>query len=80
LPLGAALHRALAEGAGYAPLGFDGGDEAFCRYLTTEAGVAAIPLSAFYCGSSPRGFVRFCFCKRDDVLDEAAARLKRYFG
>ena len=66
--------------ADYAPLGFDGGDEAFCRYLTIEAGVAAIPLSAFYRGPSPRGFVRFCFCKRDEVLDEAAARLTRHFG
>ena len=66
--------------ADYAPLGFDGGDEAFCRYLTIEAGVAAIPLSAFYRGPSPQGFVRFCFCKRDEVLDEAAARLTRHFG
>ena len=62
-----------------APLGFTGSDEAFCRYLTTEAGVAAIPVSAFYHGSGPSGFVRFCFCKRDEVLDEAVARLRRHF-
>jgi N-succinyldiaminopimelate aminotransferase len=66
--------------ADYEPLGFAGGDEAFCRYLTTEAGVAAIPLSAFYYGSGPSGFVRFCFCKRDEVLDEAVARLQRHFA
>jgi N-succinyldiaminopimelate aminotransferase len=65
--------------ADYTPLGFDGGDEAFCRYLTTEAGVAAIPLSTFYPGPSPQGFVRFCFCKRDEVL-EAVNRLKRHFA
>ncbi len=32
------------------PLGWNDGDESFCRFLTTEAGVAAIPLSAFYEG------------------------------
>ena len=62
-----------------APLGFAGSDDAFCRYLTTEAGVAAIPVSAFYYDSGPSGFVRFCFCKRDEVLDEAVARLRRHF-
>ena len=62
-----------------APLGFTGSDEAFCRYLTAEAGVAAIPVSAFYHGPAPAGFVRFCFCKRDEVLDEAVARLRRHF-
>jgi N-succinyldiaminopimelate aminotransferase len=64
--------------ADYAPLGFDGDDVAFCRHLTTEAGVAAIPLSAFYAGKGPSGFIRFCFCKRDEVVDEAAARLRRH--
>jgi len=62
------------------PLGFDGDDVAFCRRITTEAGVAAVPLSAFYDGGDVRHFVRFCFCKRDAVLDEAAERLVRHFG
>lgn len=61
-------------------LGFDGTDAAFCRYLTTAAGVAAIPVSAFYCGAGPEGFVRFCFCKRDAVLDEAVSRLMHHFA
>lgn len=61
-------------------LGFNGDDAAFCRYLTTAAGVAAIPVSAFYCGAGPEGFVRFCFCKRDVVLDEAVNRLVRHFA
>lgn len=56
-----------------------GGDAAFCRYLTTDVGVSAIPVSAFYRGTGPDGYVRFCFCKRDEVLDEAIARLKRRF-
>jgi aspartate/methionine/tyrosine aminotransferase len=65
--------------ADYRALGFGDDDEAFCRYLVTEAGVAAIPLSAFYQADGPQGFVRFCFCKRDEVLDEAVARLTRHF-
>jgi N-succinyldiaminopimelate aminotransferase len=51
-------------------------DDAFCRWLTTEVGVAAIPLSAFYLRpeKAPR-VARFAFCKTDAVLDEAARRL-----
>lgn len=59
--------------------GFAGDDAAFCRYLTIEAGVAAIPVSAFYRDAGGEGFVRFCFCKRDAVLDEAISRLTRHF-
>ena len=62
------------------PLGFDGDDEAFCRLITTEAGVAAVPVSAFYQSDAPDHFVRFCFCKKDAVLDEALARLARFFA
>lgn len=66
--------------AGYRRQDFVGGDAAFCRHLTSEAGVAAIPVSAFYREHGPDGFVRFCFCKRDKVLDEAIARLTRRFS
>jgi len=57
-------------------------DEAFCRTITTEAGVAAIPLSAFYNPGQagiPYNMVRFCFCKAPSVLEEAITRLQRYF-
>ncbi|RYE09978.1 MAG: aminotransferase [Hyphomicrobiales bacterium] len=50
-------------------------DVAFCRRVTIEAGVTAIPLSAFYEGDGPRNFIRFCFAKQFGVLDEALARL-----
>jgi N-succinyldiaminopimelate aminotransferase len=53
-------------------------DVAFCRYLTTEIGVAAIPPSAFY--SMPAdgaGLARFAFCKEEKTLTEAAKRLQR---
>lgn len=62
------------------PLGFRGDDREFCRYLTQEAGVTAIPLSAFYAEASMNHCVRFCFCKQDSLLDEAIARLVRHFG
>jgi aspartate/methionine/tyrosine aminotransferase len=55
-------------------------DMAFCREITEQAGVAAVPVSAFYpSGAAPTRYVRFCFCKRAEVLEEAATRLRRYF-
>jgi N-succinyldiaminopimelate aminotransferase len=53
-------------------------DRAFCERLTREAGIAAIPLSPFYQGDAPTDFIRFAFCKRRVVLEEAARRLDRY--
>lgn len=75
--------------ADFAPLGFDGDDDAFCRAITVEAGVSAVPVSAFYAGAGridaaplaagvPRSLARFCFAKRDEVLDEAVGRLTRW--
>jgi len=60
--------------------GFDGDDQAFCRWLVKEAGVTAIPVSAFYVENAPATCIRFCFSKKDEVLDAAADRLKRRFG
>ncbi len=64
--------------ADIAPLGFPGDDMAFCRAMTEQAGVAAIPLSAFYAGDAPSHYVRFAFCKQNAVLQEALARLKTW--
>ena len=66
--------------AGFAGLGAGSDDEAFCRTITVEAGVTAIPVSAFYQEGDARAFVRFCFAKQDSVLDEAVTRLARHFG
>ena len=66
--------------ADFSKLGFTGDDMAFCRALTTEAGVAAIPFSAFFEGDGPSTFVRFAFCKQDSVLAEALDRLARFIG
>ncbi len=50
-------------------------ENAFCRWLTTEVGVAAIPLSAFYRDGFNQQIARLCFAKRDETLDRALARL-----
>ena len=71
---------ALVLNADFRPLGFNGTDEDFCRHITVEAGVTAVPVSAFYLDDGPSHFVRFCFCKEDATLDEAIARLARHFG
>lgn len=47
----------------------------FARWLTSEIGVAAIPVSAFYAKPRESGIVRFCFAKKDDTLRAALARL-----
>jgi N-succinyldiaminopimelate aminotransferase len=65
--------------ADFAPLGFAGDDVAFCRHITEQAGVTAIPVSAFYETEAPRHYARFAFCKRETVLDEAVERLARHF-
>jgi N-succinyldiaminopimelate aminotransferase len=58
-------------------LGF-ANDVAFCRYLTSEIGVAAIPPSAFYHTlADGSGLARFAFCKKEKTLAEAAKRLQR---
>jgi N-succinyldiaminopimelate aminotransferase len=48
----------------------------FCRELPRVAGVVAIPSSAFYDSDAGNRYVRFAFCKRPAVLDEALVRLK----
>jgi aspartate/methionine/tyrosine aminotransferase len=64
----------------FRPLGFNGDDVEFCRHLTTEARVAAVPVSAFYQGGDvPRHFARFAFCKDDAVIDQAVTRLQEHF-
>ena len=49
----------------------------FAKWLTTEIGVAAIPVSAFYHEARESGIVRFCFAKRDETLELALQRLGR---
>ncbi len=75
-----------AEYSKFARAGED--DTAFCKRITIEAGVAAVPFSAFSMAAMPGGggdlpaekLIRFCFCKQDSVLQDALARLQRYLG
>ncbi|WP_184665600.1 pyridoxal phosphate-dependent aminotransferase [Saccharothrix violaceirubra] len=62
------------------PLGFtDGAD--FCRALPERAGVAAVPVQVFTDHPEQwKHLVRFAFCKRDEVLDEAIRRLRGLSG
>ena len=59
--------NALVEGSGVE----------FCRHLPARAGVVAIPTAVFYDSAAGDSLVRFAFCKRESVIDEAAARLAR---
>ena len=68
-------HRRVGERLGAA------NDVELCRRLITDAGVAAIPPSAFY--HTPGGgsqLVRFAFCKTDVALDEAIRRMSKALG
>lgn len=49
----------------------------FAQWLTSEIGVAAIPVSAFYHESHESGVVRFCFAKKEETLALALERLAR---
>lgn len=59
------------------PLGESDGME-FCRQLPHRAGVVAIPQQVFHADpETGKPFVRFAFCKKDEVIDEAVDRLAR---
>ncbi|MGH8173437.1 MAG: pyridoxal phosphate-dependent aminotransferase [Rhodanobacteraceae bacterium] len=71
LPVGGAYFQV----ADYSALD-DRDDLAFCEWLVKEAGVAAIPISAFYeSPPSEQRLIRFCFAKSDATLAQAAERL-----
>jgi N-succinyldiaminopimelate aminotransferase len=57
------------------PGGTDGAD--FCRELPQRCGVVAIPTQVFYDDPAEgRHLIRFAFCKRADIITEAATRLR----
>lgn len=55
----------------------DEDDVTFAMRLVKDYGVAAIPVSAFYAENKVTNILRFCFAKRDEVLDGALERLAR---
>ena len=52
-------------------------DVDFCKYLTKEVGVAAIPISVFNASGKDNKLIRFCFAKQEETLIEAAKKLCR---
>ena len=54
----------------------DLGEADFCKWLTTQVGVAAIPLSAFYGDGFDQQVVRFCFAKKTETLAQALEKLQ----
>ncbi len=52
-------------------------DLTFARRLTTEFGVAAIPVSAFYSSGRDARVIRLCFAKKEDTLAQAGALLQK---
>ncbi|MDR3506042.1 MAG: aminotransferase [Acidocella sp.] len=66
--------------ADFSALGYNGDDVAFCRTITEEAGVTAIPVSAFYVDNPPSHYARFAFCKKNEVLEAALQRLERWIA
>jgi aminotransferase len=75
------------EGAYYILADFSGigsagvaDDTAFAVWLSREVGVTPVPGSSFYRDGGGRSLVRFVFCKTEDILTEAARRLRGVRG
>jgi N-succinyldiaminopimelate aminotransferase len=72
----AGLEVLVPAGTYFANVLVDGDGAEFCRELAARAGVVAIPTGVFYEDSAiGRELVRFAFCKRPELIDEAARRL-----
>jgi len=72
----------LADFGGLGPAADDPAvdDTAFAVWLSREIGVTPVPGSSFYRGGGGRSLVRFVFCKTDEILAEAARRLRGLRG
>jgi len=55
-------------------------DRSFAKYLTTEVGVAAIPMSPFYTTPPEDRVIRLCFAKKPETIEAAAERLMKLKG
>ncbi|MFM5954237.1 MAG: aminotransferase [Novosphingobium sp.] len=58
--------------------GLPADDVAVAERLIRDAGVASIPVSAFYAEAPEKGYLRLCFAKQDATLDQAVERLARF--
>jgi aspartate/methionine/tyrosine aminotransferase len=84
--------RHMLDGAGYRVLASEGtyflcvdlaasgialDDAEFCRRAVAEAGVAAIPLSAFYAEAPVTNVIRLCYAKKPETIEAGIAALAR---
>lgn len=78
--LDAGLNPILPKGAYYVLADVSGlpgnNSKERAMYLLQTTGVASVPGSAFYHNNGGESFLRFCFAKTDNVLDEACRRIK----
>lgn len=58
----------------------DRSDKDFATYLIEQAGVATIPVSAFYRNGDDHQVLRFCFAKKEETLRAATQRLLEPIG
>ena len=72
----------LADFTGLGPAAGDAppDDTAFAVWMSREVGVTPVPGSSFYRDGGGRSCVRFVFCKTEDILVEAARRLRGLHG
>jgi aminotransferase len=73
----------LADFTGLGPAAAAGApldDTAFSVWLSREVGVTPVPGSSFYREGGGRSLVRFVFCKTEEILAEAARRLRGLRG
>lgn len=73
-----------AEAGYFQVLGYENisniSDKEFAIWLTEQAKVATIPLSAFYHEETNTGMIRFCFAKKEETIADAASKIKDFLG
>ena len=70
-------HGAYYVLADISKFGFDS-SKACAMSLLEQAKVASIPGTAFYQGTEGQGLLRFCFALEEDIIREAANRIRAY--
>lgn len=73
-----------AEAGYFQVLGYENisniSDKEFAIWLTEQAKVATIPLSAFYHEETNTGMIRFCFAKKEETIADASSKIKDFLG
>ncbi len=76
--------KGKAEAGYFQVLGYENiakvSDKEFAIWLTEQAKVATIPLSAFYNDEANTGMIRFCFAKKEETIVNAASQIKDFLG